>query len=89
MSFNEITKAIADFVWGIPLIVLILSAGVYLTVRTRFIQVRHFGNAMKFMVKNEDGGSGEVSSFSALCIALSTHTAPKAAFLLRCIFQSG
>ena len=71
MSFNEITKAIADFVWGIPLIVLILSAGVYLTVRTRFIQVRHFGNAMKFMVKNEEGGSGEVSSFSALCIALS------------------
>ncbi len=71
MTLDKITAAISDFVWGIPLIVLILAAGIYLTVRTRFVQVRHFKNSMKFMVKNEEGGTGEVSSFAALCIALS------------------
>ena len=70
MSFNEITAKISEFVWGIPLIVLILSAGIYLTVRTRFVQIRHFKNSMKFMVQNEERGVGEVSSFSALCVAL-------------------
>ena len=71
MTLDNITKAVSDFIWGIPLIVLILAAGIYLTVRTRFVQIRHFKNSMKFMVKNEEGGTGEVSSFSALCIALS------------------
>ena len=71
MTFDQITKSISDFVWGIPLIVIILLAGLLLTVRTKFVQIRHFKNAMKFMAKNEEGGKGEVSSFSALCIALS------------------
>lgn len=71
MNFNEITAMISGWVWGIPLIVMILAAGIYLTVRTRFVQIRHFKNSMKFMVSNEEGGEGEVSSFAALCVALS------------------
>ncbi len=71
MNFEQITKNISDFIWGIPLIALILSAGIYLTIRTRFVQIRHFKSSMKFMLQNEDGGKGEVSSFSALCISLS------------------
>lgn len=71
MTFEEITKMISDFVWGIPLIVIILLTGLVLTVCTKFVQIRHFKNSMKFMVKNEEGGEGEISSFSALCIALS------------------
>ena len=35
------------------------------------LQVRHLGKALKFMVKNEEGGDGEVTSFGALCTALS------------------
>lgn len=50
---------------------LILAAGIYLTIRTHFVHIRHFKNSMKFMVKNEEDGKGEVSSFSALCISLS------------------
>ena len=50
---------------------MILAAGVWLTVRTGFVQVRHLGKALKFMVKNEDNGEGEVTSFGALCTALS------------------
>lgn len=68
---GEILKNIDDFVWGIPLIVLILFTGIYLTIRVKGLQVRHLGKALKFMVKNEEGGEGEVSSFGALCTALS------------------
>lgn len=58
-------------VWGLPLIILILVTGFYLTVRLGLLQVRHLGKALKFMVKNEDDGQGEVTSFGALCTALS------------------
>lgn len=71
MTFEQILKMIDDAVWGIPLIVLILACGIWLTVRTRGLQVRHLGRALKYMVKNEEGGDGDVSGFGALCTALS------------------
>ena len=71
MTFEKIIGNIDDFVWGVPLIVLILATGIYLTIRVRGVQVRHLGKALKYMVKNEEGGEGEVSSFGALCTALS------------------
>lgn len=71
MTFTEIIGKIDDFVWGLPLILLIILTGIYLTIRVRGLQVRHLGKALKFMVKNEEGGEGEVSSFGALCTALS------------------
>lgn len=70
-SLDKILGSIDDFVWGIPLILLIILTGIYLTVRVRGVQLRHLGKALKFMVKNEEGGEGEVSSFGALCTALS------------------
>ncbi len=70
-KLNEILVAIDDFVWGIPLIVLIMACGLTLTIRGRGLQFRRLGKALKFMVKNEEGGEGEVSSFGALCTALS------------------
>ena len=70
-KFNDIISEIDSYVWGIPLIVLIIVGGILLTVRLGFLQVRKLGKALKFMVKNEESGSGEVSSFSALCTALS------------------
>lgn len=71
MSVDDIIGKVQNAVWGWPLIILILAAGVWLTVRTGFVQVRHLGKALKFMVKNEDNGEGEVTSFGALCTALS------------------
>lgn len=58
-------------VWGLPLIILILVTGIFLTVRLGLLQVRYLGKALKFMVKNEEDGHGEVTSFGALCTALS------------------
>ncbi len=71
MTFTDVLDKIDGWVWGIPLIVLILAAGIYLTIRVRGLQVRHLGKALKFMIKNEEGGEGEISSFGALCTALS------------------
>ena len=65
MTITDVIVEIDDFLWGPPLILLILLAGIYLTIRVRGLQVRHLGKALKFMVKNEEGGEGEVSSFGA------------------------
>lgn len=68
---NELIKFIDDKIWGLPLITVILLTGIYLTLRLGFLQIRHLGKALRYMVKNEEGGDGEVSSFGALCTALS------------------
>lgn len=70
-QINELIKFIDDKIWGLPLITVILLTGIYLTLRLGFLQIRHLGKALKYMVKNEEGGDGEVSSFGALCTALS------------------
>ena len=69
-KLEEIIAAVDGFVWGIPLIVLILGVGIYLTVRPVFLPVRKLGRAFKYMFEKEEG-AGEVSSFGALCTALS------------------
>lgn len=71
ISVDDVISKVDGWVWGWPLIVLILVAGVCLSVKTGFVQVFHLGKALKYMVKNEDGGDGEVTSFGALCTALS------------------
>ena len=63
---------IDDLVWGIPLIVLILAVGIFLTVRLRGVQFSKLGLAIKYIMQNDKSGKeGEVSSFGALCTALS------------------
>ena len=62
-TFNNILGAIDNFVWGVPLMVLILAGGLLLTVRLGLLQVRHLGKALKFMIKNEEDAHGEVTSF--------------------------
>lgn len=70
-QMNEAIKWFDGIVWGVPLIVLILAVGIYLTIRLGLLQIVHLPKALKFMVKNEEGGAGEVTSFGALCTALS------------------
>ena len=69
---NSILGSIDDFVWGVPLIVLIMAVGLILTTRSGGIQFRKLGKAFKFAFsKQENEEEGEVSSFGALCTALS------------------
>lgn len=70
-SINTFLQIVDDFVWGPPLMVLILAGGILLTIRMGVLQIRKLPLALKWMVKNEDGGEGEVTSFGALCTALS------------------
>ena len=50
-KFTEFLVAVDDLVWGIPLIVLIMGTGIYLTVRLGLLQFRKLGKALKYMVK--------------------------------------
>ena len=71
MTLEGIVQTIDSWVWGWVMIVLLLAVGVYLTIRTRCVQLCHLGLALKYMTKNEDDGVGDVSSFGALCTSLS------------------
>ena len=68
---NQGLEWIDNVVWGVPLMALILSGGILLTARLGLLQLRRLPLALKWMVKNEEGGEGEVTSFGALCTALS------------------
>ena len=70
-TINNFLSAVDNFVWGVPLMVLIMAGGIMLTVRLGLLQMRKLPLALKWMVKNEEGGDGEITSFGALCTALS------------------
>ena len=70
-KFGQIIADIDEFVWGIPLIVLILGVGIYLTFRLVLLPLKRLPRAFRYMFAKEKGGKGEVSSFGALCTALS------------------
>ena len=70
-SINQALNMIDNFVWGVPLMVLIIAGGLLLTIRLGLLQIRKLPLALKWMLQNEEGGKGEISSFSALCTALS------------------
>lgn len=71
-QINKILTAIDDYVWGLPLIIAIISIGIFLSVRVKFLQIFQLHKGFYFMFKKEKGGkSGEISSFAALCTALS------------------
>lgn len=71
-TINTVLGKIDSFVWGIPLIALILLSGLFLTVRLKGVQFRKLPHAFKKMFANEKSGQhGEVTSFAALCTALS------------------
>ncbi len=71
-TINSVLGAIDDFVWGLPLIILILATGIFLTVRLNGVQFSQLKFALSSIFrKSEDKEGGELSSFKALCTALS------------------
>lgn len=70
-TLTAVLERIDSLVWGIPLMVLILAGGILLTARMKVLQLRKLPLALKWMIKNEEDGEGEVTSFGALCTALS------------------
>lgn len=66
----DILNEIDSFVWGPPLLVLLVGTGIWLTIRLRLLQVFKLGDALKLIFSAKNDGSGDVNSFKALCTAL-------------------
>lgn len=55
-NINRILTNIDNFVWGVPLMVIILAGGILLTLRLKGLQLCRLPLALKWMVRNEEGG---------------------------------
>nr|WP_249220887.1 sodium:alanine symporter family protein [Serratia rubidaea] len=61
---------INNILWGSVLIYLLIGAGLYFTIRTRFIQLRHFTHMFSVLKNSNKSDSSGISSFQALCTTL-------------------
>ena len=66
---NNILTQVSDFLWGWPMIILLLGTHLYLTIRLRFPQLRIF-TAIRLSVKKDSDVRGDVSQFASLATAL-------------------
>ncbi len=66
----ELLNEIDSFVWGPPLLVLLVGTGVFLSLRLGFLQVARLPKALGLIFKAKSQGEGDTSSFRALCTAL-------------------
>lgn len=64
-------QTIDSLVWGPPLLILLVGTGIYFTFRLGLLQFRYLPTALKMVFSKDKTGSGDVSSFAALCTALS------------------
>ncbi len=71
---TNINNAINGFVWGLPMLVLLMGAGLFLSLRTGFVQFQKFGHAMKNTIgkifKKQTAKAGSVTPFQAMTTAL-------------------
>ena len=68
-TFERVVGQITDFLWGWPMIVMLLGVHIFLTVRLRFPQLQIF-KAIRLSFKKDHGASGDVSQFGALATSL-------------------
>ncbi len=72
---ENVNAAVNNFVWGIPAIICIIGVGLYLSIRTGFIQIRKFPLAMKKTIgkvfEKKEAKHGTMTPFQAVCTALS------------------
>ncbi|HBI6898234.1 TPA: alanine/glycine:cation symporter family protein [Clostridium perfringens] len=73
---ENLLNQIDNLVWGVPLLMLLVGTGIYLTIRLKLLQILKLPLALKYVFKKDDESTcedaeGDVSSFGALCTALS------------------
>lgn len=66
----ELMQNINNFVWGPPLLLLLVGTGVYFTLRLGVFQISKLPTAFRLIFSSDQSGQGDVSSFAALCTAL-------------------
>ena len=73
-TIKEINGVLNGFIWGVPAMVCILGVGLYLSIRTGFIQIRKFGYSMRNTIgrifKKTSAAEGSMTPFQAVCTAL-------------------
>lgn len=73
-TIEMINTAVNNFIWGVPAMICIIGVGLYLSFRTRFIQIRKFKYALKNtvgrMFHKQDASDGALTPFQAVCTAL-------------------
>ncbi len=71
---NQFIKDFASFVWGLPLLIILIGGGMYLIMRSRFLPFRYLGHAINVLRGKYDNveAPGEISHFQALTTALSS-----------------
>lgn len=67
----NVLNSLDSFIWGPPLLVLLVGTGILLTIRLKLLQVFQLPKALKLIFKAQNAGSGDIDSFKALCTALS------------------
>ena len=71
---TNINNALNSFIWGVPAMTCIIGVGLYLAIRTGFLQIRKFGYALKNtvgrMFQKQEAADGSLTPFQAVCTAL-------------------
>lgn len=71
---TAVNQAVNNFIWGVPAMVCIIGVGLWLSVRTGFLQIRKFPYAIKTtlgrMFRKKDASDGSITPFQAVCTAL-------------------
>ena len=73
-TIESVNSVVNNFIWGVPAMICIIGVGLYLSIRTRFLQIRRFPYAMKVtlgrMMKKKEASDGALTPFQAVCTAL-------------------
>lgn len=73
-TIETINTAVNNFIWGVPAMVCIIGVGLYLSIRTGFLQIRKFPYAIRTtigrMFRKKDASDGAITPFQAVCTAL-------------------
>ena len=73
-TIETINSAVNNFIWGIPAMVCIIGVGLYLSIRTHFLQIRKFPYAIRTtigrMFHKRNASEGAITPFQAVCTAL-------------------
>ena len=71
---TSVNAAVNSFIWGVPAMICIIGVGLFLSLRTRFIQIRRFPYAIRTtlgrMFSKKDASDGAITPFQAVCTAL-------------------
>ena len=73
-TIEAVNSVVNNFIWGVPAMICIIGVGLYLSIRTRFLQIRKFPYSMKVtlgrMMKQKEASDGALTPFQAVCTAL-------------------